>query len=131
MLFSKFRNPLRAILWPITSGCGSFTPRRGLLPRVRYFTLRRYSHFIVLNEPGDAETLPGPDLDSGPGLQMTPDDPTNLYLTFYWLPFVIILKIEIYSLKESPFFISFKAFCCNFKVFFTPIKVFLQISDSL
>ena len=36
---------------------------------------------------------------------MTPDDPTNLYLTFYWLPFVIILKIEIYSLEESPFFI--------------------------
>ena len=28
---------------------------------------------------------------------MTPDDPTNLYLTFYWLPFVIILQIEILS----------------------------------
>ena len=40
----------------------------------------------------------GPDLDSEPARrQMTPDDPTNLYLTFYWLPFVIILKIEIYS----------------------------------
>ena len=36
----------------------------------------------------------GPDLDSEPVRQMTPDDPTNLYLTFYWLPFVIILKIE-------------------------------------
>ena len=71
-----------------------------LVVSVRYFALKRYSHFIVFNEPWRLETgdtaWARPWLWCGAG-QMTPDDPTNLYLTFYWLPFVIILQIEILS----------------------------------